>query len=175
MQQAIFKLLSELEIYDNDEQIRNLSKQIADIKGNGTLRKEIDQCKKDYFNEDYEATDSEALGVIIAQFYKHIGLDIMKTLVYALEDANFHTVNTKLETTWNLWVQKEFEKSEWKDMKVNPRFEIRRFYQDIQKDYEVIKRGLTRQQAIEHCEDPSTRKEGEWFDGWETESEVKAE
>jgi len=30
----------------------------------------------------------------------------------------------------------------------------------------TIKRGLTLEEAQEHCSDPKTQKEGEWFDGY---------
>ena len=48
-------------------------------------------------------------------------------------------------------------------------YKIIRFYRERGKDYRVIKRGLTLEQAKAHCQDPSTRKEGEWFDGFESE------
>ncbi len=31
---------------------------------------------------------------------------------------------------------------------------------------QVIKTGLTLDEAQEHCNDPKTKKEGEWFDGF---------
>ena len=33
-------------------------------------------------------------------------------------------------------------------------------------DAEVIKTGLTKEEAVAHCKDPATRVEGVWFDGW---------
>lgn len=50
-------------------------------------------------------------------------------------------------------------------------YKIIRFYQERHKQSRVIKRGLTLEQAQAHCQDPSTQKEGCWFDGYE--SEVK--
>lgn len=43
---------------------------------------------------------------------------------------------------------------------------IIRFYQDGRR--EVIKTGLTREEAKEHCQDPDSSGEG-WFDGFEQE------
>ncbi len=45
---------------------------------------------------------------------------------------------------------------------------IIRFYKDGRK--RLIDYGLTREQAQAHCKDPSTRKEGVWFDGFDEES-----
>ena len=44
-------------------------------------------------------------------------------------------------------------------------YKIIRHYSD-RRPKRIIKKDLTLEQAIEHCEDPSTRKEGDWFDGW---------
>ena len=44
-------------------------------------------------------------------------------------------------------------------------YEIRRFFKDG-RPYEVIKSGLTRKEAVEHCEDPSTEVAGVSFDGF---------
>lgn len=48
-------------------------------------------------------------------------------------------------------------------------YKIIRFYRERYKSSKIIKRGLTLEEAKEHCNDPSTRKEGEWFDGFESE------
>ena len=48
-------------------------------------------------------------------------------------------------------------------------YKIIRFYRERNKSSRVIMRGLTLEQAKTHCQDPSTRKEGVWFDGFESE------
>ena len=48
-------------------------------------------------------------------------------------------------------------------------YKIIRFYRGRYWSSRVIKRGLTLEQAKKHCQDPSTRREGEWFDGFESE------
>ena len=46
---------------------------------------------------------------------------------------------------------------------------IVRFFREKYKSSRIIKRGLTLEQAQAHCKDPSTQKEGEWFDGYDSE------
>ena len=49
-------------------------------------------------------------------------------------------------------------------------YKIIRFYAPhLNKSNRVIQRGLTLEQAQEHCKNPSTRKAGEWFDGYDAE------
>ncbi len=46
-------------------------------------------------------------------------------------------------------------------------YQIIRFYAPhLDRSNRVIKRGLTLEQAQAHCKHPSTRKDGEWFDGY---------
>lgn len=49
-------------------------------------------------------------------------------------------------------------------------YKIVRFYAPhVDKPNRVIRRGLTLEEAVAHCRDPRTRKEGEWFDGYDHE------
>ena len=49
-------------------------------------------------------------------------------------------------------------------------YSIIRFYAPhIDEPNRVIRRGLTLEAAQHHCKNPDTRKEGEWFDGYEEE------
>ena len=46
-------------------------------------------------------------------------------------------------------------------------YKIIRFYAPtVRHEEEVIRTGLTLEEAQEHCNDPETREEGKWFDGY---------
>lgn len=48
-------------------------------------------------------------------------------------------------------------------------YKIVRFYADPDTDSEVIKTGLTLEEAQDWCRDPNTREAGVWFDGYDYE------
>jgi len=58
-------------------------------------------------------------------------------------------------------------------MKDTKNYMIVRFYAQEGKAHKVIKKGLTEAEAKEHCNDPKTRKEGVWFDGFTTKDIIK--
>ena len=43
---------------------------------------------------------------------------------------------------------------------------VRHFAPHLDKEKEVIDTGLSLQDAKDHCQDPDTKEEGEWFDGY---------
>jgi len=43
---------------------------------------------------------------------------------------------------------------------------FRSFHPSLNREKEIIKTGLTLQEAQEHCNDPDTHQEGVWFDGF---------
>jgi len=45
-------------------------------------------------------------------------------------------------------------------------YKIVRYYRDLNKRSRVQQRGLTLEQAQEHCSRDDTRKENVWFDGY---------
>ena len=52
---------------------------------------------------------------------------------------------------------------------------IRFYYPSQDKANEVMQTGLTLDEAQEHCNDPSTREDGVYFDGYTEELEVPFE
>ena len=44
---------------------------------------------------------------------------------------------------------------------------VRLYAPHLERQSRTIKRGLTLEQAQAHCSNPKTRKEGEWFDGYD--------
>jgi hypothetical protein len=58
---------------------------------NGQLQAELERVKRESFAEGYQATDEEALGIVLSRFFQWDGLSLLRTAQYALEDANFHT------------------------------------------------------------------------------------
>lgn len=49
-------------------------------------------------------------------------------------------------------------------------YKIIRFYHpSIDKPNRTVLKGLTLEQAQQYCRDPKTRKDGEWFDGYDEE------
>lgn len=58
-------------------------------------------------------------------------------------------------------------------MKDTKNYMIVRFYAESGKKHKVIKKGLTEEEAREHCNDPKTRKAGEWFDGFTTKDIIR--
>ena len=57
----------------------------------------IDLIKNNSFTDDYSATDSEALGVLVSKVLEWDGLQILETLGFALENANFHSENAQVQ------------------------------------------------------------------------------
>lgn len=45
-------------------------------------------------------------------------------------------------------------------------YSIVRYYAQSGKENRIMKTGLSRAEAVEHCEDPKTSKAGVWFDGF---------
>ena len=53
------------------------------------------------------------------------------------------------------------------DAKMSQRYKIIRFYHpSVDRENEVQRTGLTLEEAQEHCNDPATRKDNEFFDGY---------
>jgi len=56
------------------------------------------QIKKSFVPEyQSKATDEQALGIMLSQYFEWDGLALLKVAYSALEDANFHTENRTIE------------------------------------------------------------------------------
>lgn len=64
------------------------------------LRHLIEEKKRTAFTSDYVASDAEALGILISQYFDWDGEQIFQTMFNAMEDANFHTFGKKLKKLW---------------------------------------------------------------------------
>jgi hypothetical protein len=64
------------------------------------LKSLIDATIKERFEPDYQPgiSDAEALGAIISTYFKWDGIQILNAMQYALEDANFHSINEQINT-----------------------------------------------------------------------------
>jgi hypothetical protein len=60
------------------------------------LQRMIDTNKRHWVNPD-AVTNEQALGVIIAKYCQYDGARIVSALQYALEDANHHDLNRKID------------------------------------------------------------------------------
>jgi hypothetical protein len=62
------------------------------------LKSYIDAAKTDIFSETYakDAKDSETIGILIAQYFKWDGAQVLDAMQSALEESNFHSFNARL-------------------------------------------------------------------------------
>ena len=68
----------------------------------------IQDQKQESFTDPNRATDEEALGIMISQYFEWQGEKIYNTSYYAFEDSNFHTFNEQFENIWDK--EKEIKK-----------------------------------------------------------------
>lgn len=50
----------------------------------------LEKIKRECFSPGYEASDTEAMGLLLSHFFDYDGADILRAAETALEDANFH-------------------------------------------------------------------------------------
>ena len=64
------------------------------------LKPLINATIKERYVPEYQAgiSDAEALGAMIASYFKWDGIQILNAMQYALEDANFHNINEQINT-----------------------------------------------------------------------------
>ena len=66
-----------------------------------TIKQLIEEQKKKSFTDPSTASDQEALGILISQYFKWDGKKIFETSYNAFEDSNFHSFNEQFESLWN--------------------------------------------------------------------------
>ena len=65
----------------------------------GQLKALIDRHIKDYYEKEYQGgiSDMDALGVMISVYFEWDGVRILDAMQAALQDANFHSINEKID------------------------------------------------------------------------------
>ena len=48
------------------------------------------EIKERCFTKDYEASDTEAMGMLLSKYFQYAGDDVLEAAYYGLEDSNFH-------------------------------------------------------------------------------------
>jgi hypothetical protein len=61
------------------------------------VRPILDEIKSTYFVAGYDASDEEAMGILLARFFEWDGIAVLTAAGYGLEDSNFHTLNGKVD------------------------------------------------------------------------------
>jgi len=64
------------------------------------LKPLIDATIKARYVPEYQAgiSDAEALGAMISTYFRWDGIQILNAFQFALEDANFHSINEQINT-----------------------------------------------------------------------------
>jgi hypothetical protein len=57
----------------------------------------LDEIKSSVFNDGYNASNEEAMGILLARYFGWDGISILSTASYGLEDSNFHTLSGKVD------------------------------------------------------------------------------
>jgi Zn-dependent oligopeptidase len=67
---------------------------IADI-----TKEQVEARRKQSFHKEYQARipDSQVVGLMMSSYFEWDGYEILRACSAALEDANFHTDNEKLQ------------------------------------------------------------------------------
>ena len=80
---------------------------IKELNVKNTMVPILNKIKKESFEDGYEASDTEAFGLLLSKYFKWDGYDIFKANLHALEDANFHALHARLEVAFDEWDIKE--------------------------------------------------------------------
>jgi hypothetical protein len=62
-----------------------------------TIQPLLDAIKRDRFNDDYQATNEEAMGILLSNYFDWDGIAVLTAASHGLEDSNFHTLSAKVD------------------------------------------------------------------------------
>ncbi len=68
-----------------------LRNELKELQMKDQVKKILDQIKQESFVKGYQATDEEAMGLLLSKYFQWDGVKIMQASANALEDANFHS------------------------------------------------------------------------------------
>jgi hypothetical protein len=57
------------------------------------IKQLLNQIKSESFVQGYEATDEEAMGLLLSKYFEWDGQKCLEAVYSALEDSNWHTEN----------------------------------------------------------------------------------
>jgi len=62
-------------------------------------KEQVEARRKQSFHEEYQAQtpDSQVVGMMVSSYFRWDGYEILRACSAALEDANFHVENAKLQ------------------------------------------------------------------------------
>tara|TARA_B100000795_G_scaffold122512_1_gene91205 strand:- start:1832 stop:2179 length:348 start_codon:yes stop_codon:yes gene_type:complete len=80
-----------------------------DLNIKNTMVPILNKIKKESFVEGYEATDTEAFGLLLSKYFKWSGYEIVEASFSALEDANFHELHKRFAKTYKDWENEEYD------------------------------------------------------------------
>jgi hypothetical protein len=64
------------------------------------LKQLIEEQKKQSFTDPSTTSDSDAMGIMLSQYFDWDGNEIFNSSYSAFEDSNFHSLNEKFENIW---------------------------------------------------------------------------
>lgn len=77
---------------------------IKELNVKNTMVPILNKIKKESFVDGYEASDTEAFGLLLSKYFKWDGDYIVEATFDALEDANFHELNERFKKTYEAWL-----------------------------------------------------------------------
>ena len=76
---------------------------IKELNVKNTMVPILNKIKKESFVDGYEASDTEAFGLLLSKYFKWSGDEIVEASFSALEDANLHELHKRFAKTYMDW------------------------------------------------------------------------